>query len=269
MSGEEHYARAPHLELNRLRLNGKKGRFELIKLKEEKVRDERTGKMRYPVEELGQQIDVIFLRIRRRVEEKLEGKPGPNTPRPAYSNEHNHKNETFALTTPYGTEYGTSNELRPRFPKLRTQQIVYAIYRNELVRLTVKGASLGSEAKAKDVMNFYTYIDSFEKNPNARDGKKDHFYDFMTELHTVEEVSDLGEYYAISFKRGHANTPVTMQQVAAAMRAVHEFVTESDDYYKAKIAARAPIEPEAIMHAEDGPVIEYPEEDADPDDTPF
>jgi hypothetical protein len=181
-SGEEHMQRTPQLITNVIRLNGQDGKFELKKVKEGLVQDPKTGKRAYATEDLGQQIDLIFLRIRRKMIEKLQGRPDL-APNPAYTNEHNHKGEKVVLKTPNGTEYGTSDELRQQYPDLRVHQIIYALHRGELVRLTVKGASLGSESKPEEVMDFYSYIESFVNNPNARDGKKDHFYDFMTELH--------------------------------------------------------------------------------------
>jgi hypothetical protein len=56
---------------------------------------------------------------------------------------------------------------------------------------------------------------SFEKNPNARDGKKDHFFDYKTVLKAVEESGQLGGYYTTAFERGAANTDEEMQTVAA------------------------------------------------------
>jgi hypothetical protein len=264
-SGEEHMQSAPRLDTNFLRLNGKKGYFELIKMTEPKVRDEKTGRDVYATENLGPQIDVIFLRIRRKLVEKLESKPGLSTPKPASSNEHNHKGERLMLWVEKikennkretHVEYGTSDELRAKYDKLRTQQIVYVLYRGELVRLTVKGAALGSEAKAKDVASFYDYIASFKTNPQARDGEKDHFYDFVTELHVVEEANDMGEYYAMTFKRGIPNPPEIMQNVGHAMRMVYDFVTESDEYYGNKITAKKPV-------IETEPVIQLDEVEVD------
>jgi hypothetical protein len=252
--------RAPQLITNIIRLNGQDGRFELRKVKDGQVKDDKTGKLMYPTEELGFQTDMIFLRIRRKLVEKLQGRPDL-APNPAYSTEHNHKGEKVILTTPHGTEYGTSDELRQKYPNLRTQQIVYALYRGDLVRLTVKGSSLGSEAKPKEIMDFYDYIASFRENLNARDGKKDHFYDFVTELHSLKEMGNLGSYYTMSFQRGHANSPEMMQTVAMAMKQVHEFVTASDEYYQSKIGTKALVAPEPE------PVIEM-EEDTYPTGDP-
>lgn len=77
-----------------------------------------------------------------------------NVPRPASTNEHNHKGERLILWTPHGTEYGTSDALRQRYPNLRTHQIMYALYNGDLVRFTVKGSSLGSKTTANEVMDF-------------------------------------------------------------------------------------------------------------------
>ena len=48
-------------------------------------------------------------------------------------------------------------------------------------------------------MIFYSYVSEFKK-----DGADDHFYDFITELFSVSENGDLGEYNSMSFKRGEA-----------------------------------------------------------------
>ena len=256
-SGEEYLARAPQLATNQIRLDGKKGIFKYIDILGGLVPDETTGKRKYAQTTLGESVELVFLRIRRKLIEKMKGRPGdPNTPKPASSNEHNHKTERVTLWTPAGTEYGTSDELRVKYPNLRTHQIMYALYNNELVRLTVKGASLGSEGKADSVMDFYEYIGSFKENPGARDGKKDHFYDFKTILTAVEETSPMGEYYAMSFKRGDANDDTTMQNVAHLMKKVHEFTTQSDVFYKDKAGTQAPVEePEAVIEAGDEDII--------------
>lgn len=146
---------------------------------------------------------------------------------------------------------------------LRTHQIMYVLFRNRVHQLIVKGSSLGSESKAKDVkdvMDFYAYVSSFEKNPNARDGKKDHFFDYKTILTAVEESGQLGGYYTTAFERGAPNTDEEMKTVGAYMKHVHEYVVEYDDFYRDRTMATMPVVEE--------PTISYDDEEVDPEDVP-
>ncbi len=268
MSGEENFNQSPKLPLNAIRVNGKKGKILLVKLLEPK---EKTAKGdRHPEGDLGESAELVFLKIRRKLQEKRTKDPQPGDPRLMSTNEHNSKDETVLLYKDKGVEYGNTDTLKERYPALRTQQIVYAIWNGQLVRLGVKGSALGSKAKAKDVEDFYSYVSSFDKNPDARDGVKDHFYDFITKIKVVEEVGELGEYYTLTFERGRALTDEEYADAKEKMTEVFQYTNQSDAFYKSKIdLLKSGVKIEVAKKDPVVPTNAYPDEDINPDDIPF
>lgn len=260
MSGET--KSAPRLELNELAFNGQKGQFFLVEKTKGLIQNgDKKGFNKIP---LGETAKVVFLRIRRKLRQYRKNEKALTT------NEHNTK---FDMLTLFGDDRivkGTNEELREKYQGLKTMQIVYALLvtesGNELVRLNVKGSSLGSQSKAKGVHDFYSYISSFKK-----DGADNHFYDFETVLSPVEEQSDAGTYYAMTFNVGSELNDEMKKTVEDEMYKVYEFVKKSDEYYNTK-----PVE--EIQKVEDKakeeglPTIEYPDGDDEginPDDIPF
>jgi len=148
-------------------------------------------------------------------------------------------------------EKGVASELREKYPLLRTQQVVYALLNGEIVRLFVKGASLGSDSKAKDVTDFYSYISSFTGN--------EHFFLNKTILNAVEEQGDLGSYYVVDFKKGEKITEEEQNEVEKAMVQVADYCRESDEYYQKFFENNTLPKDEKEEHPMD--VIEYPEND--------
>lgn len=270
MSGEENFNQSPKLPLNVIRFNGKKGRFSLVKLLEPKERTEKGE--RHPEVDLGESVSVVFLKVRRKLVEKRTKKPEAGDPKIMSSNEHNSKEESVIIYKDKGVDYGNTDELKAKYPTLRTHQVVYAIWNGQIVRVNFKGSALGSNGKAKDVADFYSYIGSFEKNPNARDGIKDHFYDFKTQLKSIEETGELGEYYTTTFFRGEALTDEEMSEVEEKMTEVFNYTKQSDAFYKSKIdllKSGVKIEITEKKKEEEIDIIQYPEEEIDIDNIPF
>jgi hypothetical protein len=190
-SGESAMRGARPLELNEVSLNGdgsvseiapgqfkRKGGFFRKRILIGKPKDVKPEEI-----ELGQEITLVFLKVRRRlVERAREGEIVRSI------GEHNSPSDAVTLYENATKQRfnGVAKDLREKFPNLRTVQVVYALLvtataEPELVRLIVKGASLGSEVKAEGVMDFYQYISSFTGD--------DHFYQFKTELSPILEVS--------------------------------------------------------------------------------
>jgi hypothetical protein len=257
MSGETD--RAPRLELNELVFNGKKGTFALKLITKGliQVGDKKT----FEKVELGQNVKVVFLRIRRKLRAYRKGEKALTTI------EHNTKFDRLVL---FGdtVEIGTNDELREKFQLLKTTQVVYCLLikeggETELVRLNVKGSALGSQSKAKDVYDFYSYISSYKAN-----GQDLHFYDYITELFAVEETSDMGEYYAMTFKMGSALPESSSVKVFEQMKKVHEFTQKYDEYYRSMTGQEIK-EKVAKQEIEEIDTIEYPTDDSSVEDIPF
>ena len=246
MSGE--IPKRPQLSLNELGINGQTGKFVIKKVTEGLKKEKETDKYgRYSKEEVGEKITVIFLKVRRILKQYRKGLS------PLVTNEHNHKDNMVTL---FGDsiEKNIASTLRENYEGLRTQQIIYAIYDGELVRLVIKGASIGSESKPKGEFGFYDYIKSFKK-----DDKDEHFYEHQTELYSIKEESSMGSYYAMGYKKGKKLTEEEMKEVEEKMTIAFNHCTEVDEYYGGKSK-------EVIQ--EDVPTIEIDEEEIS-DDIPF
>jgi len=242
LSGDKQTGQAPRLNVNQIKLNGAKGDFVFEHATKGLI--EINGKKTYQKENLGNQVEVIFLKIRRKLVQFRKGQKSLST------SEHNHPGQKVML---YGDkpEKGVASELREKYPLLRTQQVVYALLNGEIVRLFVKGASLGSDSKAKDVTDFYSYISSFTGN--------EHFFLNKTILNAVEEQGDLGSYYVVDFKKGEKITEEEQNEVEKAMVQVADYCRESDEYYQKFFENNTLPKDEKEEHPMD--VIEYPEND--------
>lgn len=266
-TGEAGYKKAPILSLNQIALNGKDGTFIKKLMLEGKGED---GK--YQKQDLGNNIEVVFLKHRRRLFKYNA------TTRSLETNEHNTKADHVIL---YGTnEKGTAEAIREAHPELRTQQIVYAILvaTGEVVRILVKGASLGSEKTAEGVMKYYDYLGSFGD---------EHSYQYKTIIKPIKEDGNMGSYYCMSFIRGEKLTEQQLEKVATAIKETHASIVKMDEYYRSKnpieatteIDAARGVAPagqtaadkrmDAIVNNTEVDTIEYPDDEINLEDIPF
>ena len=210
-SGEESYKRPMKLDLDEISLQGSQGVFV------------RTAK---PAEKggewlkttLGTNLKGTFLRVRRKyvdLKKKLT------------TSEHNGKSDNVVLFTPVGQQRGIADDIRKNNPTLRTCQVVYFLLDNtELVKLLVRGASLGSENKPKESIPFYDYLASFSGD--------EHVWEYETELVATPETGKLGPYYATSFKRSKKLSDLELDIVGDKLKLVHDAITSQDEFYKTK-----------------------------------
>lgn len=257
MSGETNYKKAPILKLNQIALNGKTGHFTKKLMLDEKGEDGKFQK-----QDMSGDLEVVFLKHRRRLYKYSA------TERSMETNEHTHKDEVVML---YGVnEKGPASELREKYPMLRTQQIVYCLVpkTGEVVRLLIKGASLGSEKTADGVKKYYDYLGSFGD---------EHSYQYKTILHPVEEQGQLGSYWCLSFVKGEKLTNEQLEKVGVKIKEVHEQISKVDEYYKNKNSAEIikagnslGAAPEtSIQNVETIEDDDYPDEDINLEDIPF
>lgn len=270
MTGEAAYGRG--LTYNSVSLDGNNGHFMLLDKtggknaegKYEKVElgkgaeveyDAKTGK---PTVKGVSSLEVVFLKVRRTLS-YYHPTAGMQT------SEHTHKNERVMLYKPGQRESGIAADLREQYPDLKTQQIVYAYFpaRDEIVRLVVKGSSLGSKAETPGIVKFYDYLQSFKGD--------EHFYQFLTKLTPVEEDGPKGLYFALSFERGRELDEEEKAKAVAMIEEVHA-LTEAQDQRLRERFAREALEPQGEVEKEEdeersGP--EYPDEEVNPDDIPF
>lgn len=112
-------------------------------------------------EDLGSPIEVIFVKIRRRlVARDSQGFQIMSSSQ--------HSSPTSIVTIWKDgkmIDKGVAKDLREKYEDLRTIQEVYALLPDgELVNLTVKGASLGSKTRDEKLPTFYQYVQQLDKN---------------------------------------------------------------------------------------------------------
>jgi hypothetical protein len=246
-SGESTYRAPRALELNELLINGdadveetapgqfiRKGGNFRKRILVGKARDQRPEE-----EKLGDRVQVIFLKVRRKLVQRGDlGKILYST------NEHNTANEVVDLFGENGfIESGSAKALRERYPGLRTIQVVYALFLDgakepELVRITIKGASLGSDAKTPDANSFYQYLSSY--------AREDHWWEYVTELSAILEKGQKS-YFCMDFARGQKLDEKFQALALEKMKEVHFRIVEIDEARKAKRAANT----DRVVVAED------------------
>ena len=251
MTGESQFKKAPEMKLNDVGLNGQKGFFVERLLLEGK---DESGK--YTKKDLGKELKVVFLKHRRVLS---HFKKGPNGLEVISTNEHNHKDDYVMLFGP--NIKGKASDLREKYQELRTKQIVYSFLPelDEVVRLTVKGASLGSNNKQKEVLSYYEYLASFSG--------EEHSWQYYTILKPREESNDMGSYYTIEFVRGEKISEDELNsKIIPLIKNVHEYTQAVDNYYKSKNEIEIK---EEKKEKEPDLDTEYPDEVVNADDIPF
>ena len=185
-----------------IRFNGEEGKF---------VKNYKNGED-WTTEEYGKELKAVVLRIRRKLSD-FKNKIS--------SVEHQTPNDTIYL---FGVkETGNARELRTKYQGLKTQQLLYSLNENdELIKVNVRGSSLGSENKPKDSIPLYEYLGSFEGN--------DHIWMYETKMIPKEEKGKLGTYYAIHFERGEKLNEERMQIVGEKMKYLYEIFLKQDAF---------------------------------------
>lgn len=79
---------------------------------------------------------------------------------------------------------GTVKEIRDKYQTLKYQKMVYMVSGGEMIKLVVKGGSLG---------NLFDYMNSF---PTGK-----HAFEYKTIIKPEEKTGDLGIFYAMTFSK--------------------------------------------------------------------
>jgi len=275
-AGESHYRRVAPLELNEVSLNGDGGAEEidgkLVRkggyFRKRLYAGHRNRNEKPEEVNLGAPIKIIFLRKRR----KLVERGGTDGKILRATNEHNHKKEAVTLfhSATNLSENGVADDLRATFTGLRTVEMIYALLITEgadpeLVRIPVKGSSLGSEVKADTTTDLYSYLSSFSPD--------EHMWEYYTVLSPVLEKGKQ-QYFAIDFKRGdRVQNDVIAGAVVSWLRVVRDNIAAVDKARQEKIAAGVTAAPAAEIQVEVQEVEEekniYPENEPNPDAMPW
>ncbi len=206
MSGEQHYKRVQFLRTKVYRLNGETGKFQFVEAEDKD----------WKWQDVGNTLLLTFIRPRRQL---VDWKNGMRT------SEHNSPTDFVHLRSKtFGTEKGIAKDLREKYPELRTEQIIYSLKDDEIIKLIVKGSSLGSENKAEDTVSYFEYLNSF--------GKDEHIWQYETILETRIETSKMKKsYYVIHFKKGRKLSEGELENVSKAIIDLHSVFEQQDSFY--------------------------------------
>lgn len=213
---------------------------------------------------LGDKVKVVFLKIRRTLQERNAEKVV------RWTSEHNTADDYVELRSANSQDVisGSAKSLREQYPNLKTIQIVYGLLLEDgkgpkEVKIRIKGASLGSEVKAEGVMTFYEYLSSFDKS------KDEHVRNYVTELSAIKEEGKK-TYFCIKFTRGEKLSAETQKVADESLVKFYNVLSEQDSKVKAK--KEIDVEPKVTSQENpnaDLPVVEYPEDEINPEDIPF
>lgn len=240
------------MKLNEVRFNGEDGKFFYVD-----VINRKEGEKAVKTD-LGDHIDFIFLRTRRRIAGYIK-----KDKMMYISTEHNDKKDNVYL---FGArEKGTAEELYDRYKDImHTERVVYAFLiqsqkEKELVRIIIKGSTLNwkRDGKAPTTVDYFAYVQD--------DKREGHIYEYVTRITPVKETGDLGDYYSMHFALGaHLDQP-KIDVIVEKLKELKEYVAEQDSYYKtAKKVEEVDV---PVIDATDK--VEYPAEQINPDDIPF
>lgn len=138
--------------------------------------------------------------------------------------------------------------LREEYQALRTHEIIYALFEGEVVKMEVKGGSLG---------NYYDYQKSLSDDER-------HSFQVVTEISSSKTKNAAGfGYYALTFNAGE--DVKDLDTVEEKMKEVDSALRKMDDYFKQRDLS-ASGKRDTIPKE---PKVEYPEEEINPDDIPF
>ncbi len=204
-AGSENKNYPKMIEATEVRLNGDEGVFEKTTKKgEEYVKEKLAVKT----------LRLIFLRKRRRLTEY--GENGLVD----ISTEHGKPTDTIYLFK--SKQRGVAKDIREKNPGLRTQEMYYSLLGGELVKVLIKGASLGSTKKSPDSVPLYDYLKSFHSDEEP--------WMYETEIAPMKEGKGTRTYYAMNFVRGKELTEKQLEPVLSEMQRLNENFREMDGY---------------------------------------
>lgn len=228
LSDDKNTRQAPKFSLPSLKLNGKEGGYTRTVLTEDG--ELKTGEDGKAIQEEVKDPRGIILRIRKSfqyigVEEQLFTNEGGNTLKSIFSVFQ--KRETkkgFSIQMAF---QGTPAQIKEKFPEMKMVQIVYfllntvsypkndkdAVYGTDLVRLKVKGMSLG---------HIFDYFKEFSS--------KEHIFQFETILGEENGKNQFGKFKMATFKKGKEIADYS--KVKESLELISAKIEEIEAYYK-------------------------------------
>lgn len=234
------------LKLNEITLDGQDGGFTYKKLLDPKGEDGF-----YPVVKIvSKSIDGVIVLVRRKLQMFVDADN-----KTYQTNEFNKNNEEITFYSPKGTEKGTAETLRSKYPTLKTLAVIYfySPKTKEMVRLNCKGLGLQPEDnKGVNYKGLFEYLGSFDEGELPSD--------FITTVSMVPKEVTKGRktktYYAMRFGRGDLieNEETLSQVKQLQQKALGQFTKEEKvENKESKFESTV----EDIKYPEE----QYPEED--------
>lgn len=251
-------SKAPKLELPEVRLDGRAGEFVFVETKDKDYNKTTIGSL---------PIKVNILKIRKRL---VDFNSGYTT------TEHVSSRDEIVLFKPkdpndrkrgVDVERGISSDIRTKYKNLKTEQIVYSIYDGKLVRLIVKGGSLGTPNDPNG-SGFYDYLSSFDEDRHA--------WEYETVITPVKKKNGAVSYTAMTFAKGAELDASQLDLTGDNMKLLYEFF-QKVDAYEAQMRKKNLKEVDSnqeidVPSSDDVPTIQVdgePNGDIDPKDLPF
>lgn len=272
MSGETNYQNVQLPVYDELVLNGNDGIFTKVFKTKPKVQiiDELDGSTKevYEREVVGKTIELVWLKLRRKLIEKTQEGVVRQT------SEHNTKKDIVSIyhyngmATQHGIEASTINGDTGLYPKMKVNQIVYAmdIKDNHIYKVILKGGSLSMQERLPTATLFYDYISSM--------GKEEHFYTMLNVMTGTAYKTKLGVKFYCNFTKGRGLAIDEQKIVGEAMLDIHTKLKAYDDSKATQKADPIKAPTVAGKGMDDIPSIDYGDIDygdanVNPDDIPF
>lgn len=233
MSGEGS-GKAPKFLTPLIRFDGNRGEFRMISL------DENKQKVETP---LKKPIKLVILRKRR-----LLSSFSPTVSH--FTTEHNSINDKIQVFSNTAGQIkhemtGYTKEIRAQFPLIKTHEVIYALYNDEVIRFEIKGGSLSG---------YYDYQKELQSEGI-------HCFQVTTVLSSEKAKNEASfAYNRVTFEK--ADLEVSLDDVEEKMNFVNENLKKVDDFFTAKMLKNAPA---AVSDDAGG----APKDDINPDDIPF
>lgn len=246
MTGENGRGKIPAFSVPILRFNGNTGKFSLTRV----VDKEKTE------EEISKPVEIVILRKRKALSSF-------SSQADYFTHEYNSPNDSVSLFKKIDgvitfEKKDTVPNLRQLYQALRSKQVLYVLFRGELTKFEVRGAS------QVELFDFFNKIGE-EEIP---------VFSITTKVDSVGTKSDKGfAYQVLKFEMGE--TEVDLDLVESTLKTLNEKLAEIDAYFASKDGERS--QPKEMSDAEkeyealgkSEAVIEIGEEEIDPDAIPF
>lgn len=241
-------SKSNNLKLNVIKLDAEEGVFNYMKFLDPKNEDGSYPSVRIP----DKTITGVILAVRRKLQVWVDADKKTYA-----TNEFNSNTEEITYYGATGAEKGTAENLRKKYPTLKTLAVIYfySPRKDEMVRLNCKGLGLQPEDnKGTNVKGLFQYLGSFDKEESPSD--------FLTTVLFVPKEITKGRktktYQAMRFERGEALDEATKAKVETFQEQVlAQFSGEKTETEPSKIDNFV------------ADTIEYPEEEINVEDIPF